>query len=690
MDSIELNIGGMDCMDCVRHVQNALEGVPGVKQADVYLTSEKAVLQIDADEFKQLNAELAVREAGYSLKDVPTTAREGPSKGELSQTVSRFTTVIFLAVLLIVIFGEWLGFFDIVNDLIPPTIGAILVLIAGFRLFVTVGRTVFRRQITSHTLMSVGIAAALIVGQWVTALIVVFFMRVGDYIEQYTAEQARQAVKQMTSLKPKLARILQDGREIEIPITSVNIGDIVIVRPGERIPVDGTVLSGRADVDQSSITGESMPITAGPGTSVYATTTAYVGSIRLTAERIGRDSTFGKIIAMVEEAEGRKADVQRFADKFSAYFLPFVLSVAVATFVISRNPLATAAVLVVACSCARALATPIAMLASIGNGAKHGLMIQGGKYIELLSSADVLLIDKTGTLTLGRPTLTEVKSLNHLETDELLQLAASAERYSEHPIAESFRKEAMHRHLVLSEPSQFENLPGMGVQAIIEGKTVRVGNRRWIGHFDAAAEVDVVNQGKTTLFIEVDGHLAGRIRISDQLRDEVPQAFKALHKLPFHKIELLTGDNEETAAVIANKLKIPFRAELLPEDKIEIVESYQQQGHRVVMVGDGINDAPALAQADVGVAMGVAGTDVAIEAAHVLLMREDWRLVPELFHISQRTMGIVKMNLGFTAIYNLIGLTLASFGLLPPVLAAAAQSLPDLGILANSSRLLRD
>ncbi len=433
-----------------------------------------------------------------------------------------------------------------------------------------------------------------------------------------------------------------------------------------------------------------MPVEAGSGTHVYAATVAKLGSLRIRAERIGVDTTFGRVVKMVEEAEAHRADVQRIADKFSAWYLPVVAVIAALTFLISRNPLSTAAVLLVACSCSFALATPVAILASVGASAKRGLLIKGGKYLELLARADVLLVDKTGTLTLGQPQVTDVVSLNGISRAEILTFAASAERYSEHPLAEAVRSLARDENISILESQDFEAVPGLGVRANINQQRIVVGNRRMIpaaGKLAIAADLE--SQAKTLLFLESNDQLVGILAAADTLRAEVPAALEAARALGIRHIELLTGDNERTASTLAEKLGVSYRANLLPENKIDVVKEYQAKGHVVVMVGDGVNDAPALAQADVGIAMGAAGTDVAIEAAHIALMREDWKLVPEVLRIAQRTMRIVKMNLAFTTFYNVIGLSLAAFGILPPVLAAAAQSLPDIGIMGNSARLLK-
>jgi Cd2+/Zn2+-exporting ATPase/Cu+-exporting ATPase len=332
------------------------------------------------------------------------------------------------------------------------------------------------------------------------------------------------------------------------------------------------------------------------------------------------------------------------------------------------------------------------MLASIGAGARRGILIKGGKYLELLAKADVLLIDKTGTLTLGQPQITDVVELNGRTQAQILALALAAERYSEHPLAEAVRRAARERNVPLQEAQSFEAVPGMGVQVTVNGSRIRVGSRRFVdGNGEAPAALEAA--GKTLLYVAENDLPIGVLAAADTPRPEVPAALQAVRRLGIKEIQLLTGDNEPTAAALAGQLGIDYRAELLPEDKVAIVKAYQARGHTVVMVGDGVNDAPALAQADVGIAMGRMssgrGTDIAMEAAHVVLMRDDWTLVPDVLRIARRTLGVVKMNFGFTTLYNVLGLSLAAFGFLPPIFAAAAQSLPDLGILANSSRLLR-
>ncbi|GIK72111.1 MAG: copper-translocating P-type ATPase [Chloroflexota bacterium] len=688
LQTLEVPVKGMDCAECTLHVQQAIARLPGVESVNVLLATEKAVIRLDPARIDLPAIRKAVESAGYSVPDAATPLATPMDSFNRRMTV--FLAVVFSVVLSIVIAGEWLGLFEELNELVPLPIGTALVIVGGFPVFRNVVRATLKRQITSHTLMAVGAIAALIVGEWVAAAIVVVFMRVGDYVERFTTESARRAVKELTAMAPQTARMERDGIEVEVPVAEVRVGEIVIVRPGEKIPVDGEVIAGHATIDQATLTGESMPVEVVKGSHVFAATIAKQGSLRVKTLRIGADTTFGRVIKMVEEAEAHRGDMQRLADRFSAYYLPIVVGIAALTFLISGNALATAAVLVVACSCSFALATPVAMLASIGASAKRGLLIKGGKYLEALVHADVVLVDKTGTLTLGQPQITDVVPLNGMPSSEILALAASAERYSEHSLAKAVRAAARTQNLPLAEPQDFEALPGMGVRAWVNGYAVTVGNRRLIAATESLPMAQQLEaQGKTLLWVALDGEPAAVLAAADTLRHEVPAAFAELRNLGIKHVELLTGDNERTAAALAASLGIQYRANLLPENKIDVVKDYQAKGHTVIMVGDGVNDAPALAQANVGIAMGAAGTDIAIEAAHIALMREDWALIPEVLRIARRTMGVVKMNIAFTALYNLLGLTLAAVGILPPTLAAAAQSLPDLGILANSARLLR-
>lgn len=688
---VEIPIRGMDCAECTRHVRKAIENVPGVQSVEVFLTSEKALVRLDSDRIDYGSIRDAVARAGYSA--------EPPAAGQqaaLAAGATRALTVFGLvagAVLFLVVLGEWFGLLEAAASRVPWWVSLIIIGTAGYPVFRDVILATLGGRVISHTLMSLGVIAALVVGEWATAAVVVFFMRLGAFSESFTADRARGALKDLLALAPQVARIERDGQEVEVPIAEVRPGEIAVVRPGEKIPVDGRVVSGHAAVDQSPITGEPLPVDVGAGSSVYAATLAHAGAIRVAAEKIGRETTFGRVVTIVETAESKPSRVQRFADKFTAYFLPVVAGAAAVTFLIKRDPMATVAVLVVACSCSVALATPIAILASVGAAARQGLLVKGGRTLEVLAKVDTLLLDKTGTLTLGQPRITGVFAVPPFDEKAVLRIAASAERYSEHPLAEAVRRAAFEQQQTLVEPGDFESRPGTGVRAIVSGKAVFVGKQSGLSQPVPKelepAVLDLESRGASLIFVTVDGRTAGLMTAEDAMRTEVPEAVRQLRELGLDHLELLTGDRAGGAADLADRLGIEYRFDLLPEDKIRAVEDYQAGGRIVAMVGDGINDAPALKKADVGIAMGAAGSEIALEAADLALMTDNWLLVPAAFQLARRTMRVVHANLLFTAGYNVVGILLAAFGLLPPILAAAAQSLPDIGILANSSRLLR-
>jgi heavy metal translocating P-type ATPase len=688
----ELSIGGLDCASCASVVQSALEGVPGVTRADVRLVSSKAVVTLDPDaEADEADLRRAVERAGYDVQDDDGAADAGAMAGAgHSRRALGVLVGVVAAVLGIALVGHGLGVFEQLQQAVPWYVGGAVALVAGLPTLRKVGAAALAGRVTPHTLMTVGMAAALAAGEWVTALVIVGFMHVGDYVEGFTTERARTALRDLMRQAPQTARVRRGGEATEVPVGAVRPGEVVIVRPGERIPVDGTVVRGHAFVSQAALTGEPMPVEAAPGTDVFAATVAEGGSLRVRTDTTGEDTAFGRVIRLVEEAEAQKGHTQRWADRFSALYLPVVAAVAATTYLASGSLSATVAVLVVACSCAFALATPVALLATIGRLARQGVLVKGGRTLEALAGADVLLVDKTGTLTLGAPEITRVVALDGFDDDALVRLAASVERDAEHPLADAVRRAARARGLSVPVPMAFEALPGRGVQATVEGRCVRVGNRRLVegAVFGEAGRVPLP-PGATPLFVEVEGQTAGVLLAEDAARPGVADALDAVRAAGLTRVEVLTGDRAEAAAVLGDWLDVPVRAELLPEDKIARVKELQAEGHTVVMIGDGVNDAPALAQANAGIAMGRAGTDLATESADVVLMREDWALVPHLFDAARRTLGVIKGNLVFTGVYNLAALGAAAVGVLPPILAAALHAVPDLGILANSSRLLR-
>ncbi len=684
--NLELPIDGMTCEDCAQIVRRAIAQVEGVRAVEVSVVGAKAFIDLtpgtDRDAIRR-----SVEGAGYRVVQPGTAQVEATARFNRSILLGLGAAVAI--VVLAVVLGEQFGLIERVTDLVPVPIALGLVLVVAYPVLRGVVLDLLKGRVTSATLMSVGLVAALVVGQWTAAILVVFFIRLGEYIEAFTTERSRLALKSLTALSPQTARVERDGSEAVVAVANVRPSEIVVVRPGEQIPVDGEVVSGHATIDQAAITGESMPADVAVGGSVFAASFARLGSVRVRVRHVGADTTFGRVIRLVEEAETHRGPIQQMADRFSAHYLPVVGAIAVLTFLVRRDPLATAAVLVVACSCAFALATPIAILASVGAGAKRGLLIKGGKFLEELARADVVLLDKTGTLTFGRPEVTDIVAEPRVGESELLAVTAAAERYSEHPLAEAVRGAARAHGIAIADPESFDALAGVGVRALVGGREIAVGGPRLLGERELPpSALALAATGKTLLVVLRDGSFIGVLAASDTLRPEVPAALRALRDAGIKHIELLTGDSALVAAPLAARLGVACESGLLPDDKIAIVRRYQAEGHTVVMIGDGINDAPALSQANVGIAMGVGGSGVAIDAAHIALMREDWALVPEVFAIARRTIGVVRLNIGFTAVYNLVGLALAALGFLPPALAAAAQSLPDLIMLANSARLL--
>lgn len=693
--TIDLAIGGMDCADCTRQVERGLRAVPGVDEVRVLLQAERASVTLDPARASRADLEQAVARAGYAVRTEASTSVEGSSASRMGAALSWGLPALVAAVVLLAVLGERTGLFDRGLERLPWWVPAFVIAVGGWQIFRDVLRAAWRRQITSHTLMTVGALAAAAVGEWATAALIVFFMRFAASLEARTTERGRQALRELIALQPATARVERDGRELDLPIAELVVGDVVLVRTGERIAVDGEVVGGQAPVDQASITGESLPVAKGVGDRVYAATIVGAGFLRVRAAAIGADSSFGRIVRLVEEAESQKAPVQRFADRFATWYLPLIVLIAGVTFVVTGAVLNAVAVLVVACACAIAIATPVVVLASTGQAARQGLLIKGGIALEQLARVTTVVLDKTGTITLGRPAVTKLLGYQGRSPDEVLRVAAAIERRSEHPLGEAVVRAATERGLALAALDEFAVFPSRGVSGTIGGEAWLVGSRRLLAdhgiELDEAVAGDarrLEDGGATTFFVATAGQVEAVIAVADPIRPEVATALAELRELGVRRLLLLTGDSERVAAAVAGRLGIEYRAELLPEDKIAIIKRLQAEGEVVMMVGDGVNDAPALMQAEVGVAMG-AGADVSLEAAGVALLGDDWRLVPAAIRIGRRSVRTIRQNLGFTAAYNVIGITLAAAGLLPPVWAAAAQSLPDVAIMLNSSRLLR-
>ena len=691
---LELVVAELDCADEAAQIEGALGRLPAVTGVRTSVGAHKVFVTYDPAQSDPARIRATIESLGMTVgMDQPAeSARRTPLSTVLG---GLFVTAVAL-VALVGILGERLGLVEAVTERLPPWLTLAAVLIGGFPIFRAVVRALRNRTVTSHALMTLGILGALAIGQYAAAAVIVFFMRFADFLEGFTTERSRQAIRELLRLAPETARVEQDGREVEVPADAVRPGQVVLVKSGERIPVDGRVADGHGAVNQAPITGESMPVEKHAGESVFAATILERGVLRIETDRVGAETTFGRILRLVEEAEAHKAPVQRFADRFTAYYIPVVVGAALLTYLLGRTPTAAVAVVLVACSCAIAMATPTVVLASVGRAARRGLIVKGGRWLEALARVDTVVMDKTGTVTFGTPRVTDVLSLDGLGETEVLARAAAVERYSEHPVASAVLAEAEARgprHRRRRGVRRGSRGRGRGTRRRarrrVRERTVDGAASRQSPASGRRSGARARVPGRTVVYLAEDGQLLGLVAVADTLRPEVPEALGRLRALGVRRVLLLTGDNERVARALARELGVDYRAECLPEEKIEVVRRLQAEGAIVAMVGDGINDAPALAQADVGIAMGAVGTDAAIEAAHVALMRDDWRLVPEAIEIGRRAFRTIQQNLWFTAAYNVVGIAFAAVGWLPPIAAAAAQSLPDVAVMLNSSRLLR-
>ncbi|WP_278244300.1 copper-translocating P-type ATPase [Caldisalinibacter kiritimatiensis] len=534
-----------------------------------------------------------------------------------------------------------------------------------------------------------------------SSAVIITLILLGKMLEAIAKGKTSEAIKKLIGLQAKTARVIRNGEEQDIPVEEVVEGDVVIVRPGEKIPVDGKIIEGNSSVDESMLTGESIPVDKRKGDEVVGSTINKHGTFKFTATKVGKDTVLAQIIKLVEEAQGSKAPVQRLADKISGVFVPTVVSISIITFIawylvtgnFTNALISSVAVLVIACPCALGLATPTAIMVGTGKGAENGILIKGGEYLEKAHSIDTIVFDKTGTITKGEPEVTDIISFAKDE-DTVLTLAASAEKGSEHPLGEAIVKRAKEKEIEFKEIENFEAIPGKGIQAVIEGKTIYVGNRKLMIEKDI--EIDNIEQdiskleqeGKTAMLVSVSDKVIGIIAVADTIKEGSKEAIQQLRDMGV-EIYMLTGDNQRTANAIAKEVGIKnVIAEVLPENKAEKIEELRNQGKRVGMVGDGINDAPALTIADVGFAIGT-GTDIAMEAADITLMKGNLKDIVASIELSRKTMRTIKQNLFWAFAYNTAGIPLAAFGFLSPMIAGAAMALSSVSVVSNSLRLKR-
>jgi Cd2+/Zn2+-exporting ATPase/Cu+-exporting ATPase len=567
--------------------------------------------------------------------------------------------------------------------------------IGGFPIYKEAWENLLKRRMTMELSMTIALLSALAIGQFFTAMVIAFFVLFAELLEGYTVGGGRRAIEKLINALPRQVTVRRNGQERELRVEELSGGEVIVIRPGERIPVDGTVTKGTSYVDQSSITGESLPIEKTEQSKVFAGTINKNGVLEVSVERVGRDTTFGKIIQVVEQAEKSKAPVQRIADRLAAGLVYFALGAAILTFVVTRNLTATIAVIIVAGACGVAAGTPLAILAGIGSAARRGIIVKGGLYLEKLADIDTIVLDKTGTLTIGIPEVTGIQAANGATENEVLQNAAIAEQHSEHPIGEAIIRKARTAKLSLREYSDLRYIPGQGLTCLDAGSKIVVGTRTLLEEngirFDTNGDGSFVNAtkpGETLVYVGRNKTVLGALSVADQLRREAIRTVDDLKRQGYRTL-LLSGDSSEVAAAIGAQLGVHEAiGNLLPEQKLEKVRELLQQGQKVAMVGDGVNDAPALAEATVGIAMG-GGTDVALETADVTLMTSDLSRLTEVFGIAKRCYRVIMFNFWGTIAVDTLGIGLAFFGLLAPIIAALIHVGSELAFILNSARLFR-
>ncbi|GAB6189597.1 heavy metal translocating P-type ATPase [Marinitoga arctica] len=736
--TVTIPIEGMTCSSCANAITKEINKIEGIVSVNVNFATEKAIVSYNPTVTRLSKIKKAIENAGYKplevdSKDSVDFEKERRQK-EIKTLWRKFVvSAIFSIPLLYISMGHLLGanLPEFVNPEVNPFNFALIQLllvipiaISGYK-FYTIGfRNLYKLSPNMDSLIAIGTSAAIIYGlfgtiqiyfgntqyandlYFETAGVIITLILLGKYLESVTKGKTSEAIKKLMGLQPKTALILQDGKELEIPVDEVEVGDIVIVKPGEKIPVDGVIIEGHTSVDESMLTGESIPVEKNIGDKVIGGSINKNGNIKFKATKVGKDTALAQIIKLVEEAQGSKAPIAKLADVISGYFVPIVIAIAIlasiAWYLAGAGGIFALtifiAVLVIACPCALGLATPTAIMVGTGKGAEYGVLIKGGEPLETTHKIKTIVFDKTGTITEGKPKVTDIYTSGIYSKDELLSIAASAEKGSEHPLGEAIVKAAEEKNLKLKKINKFMAIPGHGIEVEIGKMNIYLGNLKLMKDKNIEISLNeeankLAHEGKTPMFIAINGTLEGIIAVADTVKPSSAGAIEKLHKMGI-KVAMITGDNRKTAEAIARQVGIDIvLAEVLPQDKANEVKKLQQKGDIVAMVGDGINDAPALAQADVGIAIG-SGTDVAMESADIILMKSDLEDVVKAIQLSKATIRNIKQNLFWAFGYNTAGIPIAAgvlhiFGgpLLSPMIAAAAMSFSSVSVLLNALRL---